>query len=95
MHARLEELYVSWVCFYKKINWTRRQSLSSEDYGLSCGSAFSENSLEAQSAYSLKTVPSLTYRIIVGSFYQPLDSIEQVRELEMSNIYAVPIYLCF
>ena len=86
MHARLEELYESWVCFHKKANWTNRQSLSSEDYGLSSASAFAENSSGKQSIYGAKPIPSLTYRIVVGSFYQPLDSIEQVRQVIIIEI---------
>ncbi len=58
MHARLEDIYKSWVFFYKEENWNGE-------------------SMSIDSPKDLYKVPSLIKRLCVGSFFQPLDSIEE------------------
>jgi len=61
MHARLEALYNNWVLFYKEAHWNGGS--------MSIDHPFYENN-------NTKT-PSLIKRLFVGSFFQPLDSIEE------------------
>lgn len=65
MHARLESLFQCWVLYYQKVNWEDGRD------GKSMKVEFDESSRSSQNA------PSILTRFVVGSFYQPIDSIEQ------------------
>jgi hypothetical protein len=84
-HARLEALYSCWVTFWRKANWVNRDGKSlkvgpespretDQWHGALAGDA--SGSLNISSS-SQKRIPSILHRFFVGSFHQPLDSIEE------------------
>ncbi len=84
MHARLEAIYDVWVHYYKKRNWNNGKM-----------------SIEKEDDYENDTpMPSFMHRLFVGSFYQPLDSVEEYfgekvafyfAWLEHCSFYLVPL----
>ena len=86
-HNRLEELYNCWVTFWRQSNWNCRDGKSMRVKPLSPRSNKSENdeeqdqnkssSVSSSSFQQQRQLPSILYRFFVGSFYQPLDSIEE------------------
>ena len=83
-HARLEALYGCWVTFWRVANWNDRDGKSlrvepetprsekSEDDEVDPNKPVSFAHFQQQ-----KHLPNILYRFFVGSFYQPLDSIEE------------------
>jgi len=71
-HARLEALYTCWVTFWYKSNWTNRDGKS-----LQVGAAKFDESLNSDSAPTRSSPPGFLHRFFIGSFYLPLDSIEE------------------
>lgn len=92
-HARLEILYSCWVLYWNQSNWTDRDgkslSVGATNHPTSPTSSTDKNnaSKENETADHTDTlstqtsqqahIPSVFYRFFVGSFYQPLDSIEE------------------
>jgi hypothetical protein len=81
-HARLETLYTQWVLYWRHSNWTNSE-LKIDGSAKSLHKAVTNNaSSEMGQTYSnppptlTKSIPNFLYRFFVGSFYQPLDSIE-------------------
>lgn len=69
MHARLESLYNSWVLYYREANWASGRN-AIDTHGRQ------GNSDELDESRVRPIPPTLT-RFIVGSFNQPLDSVEE------------------
>lgn len=63
MHAKLEAIYDVWVHFYRKCNWNK-------------GKMSIETNIKHIKDDHIPP-PSFLKRLIVGSFYQPLDSVEE------------------
>jgi len=77
---KLDNLYEAWCFFWHKENWLGRDGCSlrierdtsiSEKKGESCHSS------EMDMSVLEEHVPNLVYRFFIGSFFQPLDSIEE------------------
>ena len=69
-HARLEALYACWVLFWQKSNWTDRDGRSLQVRGpMSDDKHINSGASSAPKGFM--------YRLFVGCFYQPLDSIEE------------------
>lgn len=83
-HGRLEALYNCWVTFWKQENWNLRDGKSLRVEPASPRSIKLEGDQQGQdkspsilSTQSQQQLPNLFYRFFIGSFYQPLDSIEE------------------
>lgn len=84
-HRRLEALYNCWVMYWKEANWNLRDGKSlrveAESPRSNKGSDVDESDLNKSSSVfsslQQRQLPSIIYRFFVGSFYQPLDSIEE------------------
>ena len=80
-HARLEALYKRWVLFWYQSNWIDRSGKSREVNGDSKSNSKREaetsDSGSSASSTPANHVPPALYRLFVGCFYQPLDSIEE------------------
>eukprot|EP00804_Cyclotella_cryptica_P011221 CCRYP_007732-RA/>CCRYP_007732-RA protein AED:0.04 eAED:0.04 QI:151/1/1/1/1/1/8/72/1904 len=88
-HGRLEALYSCWVTFWREPNWNIRDgkslkvepesSCSDKWHGAVAGDADRDQNESTQvlSLQQRRQLPSVLYRFFVGSFYQPLDSIEE------------------
>ena len=84
MHGKLNALYQSWFYFWRPSNWDGRDGRSLEhapmDNVATEGNASLERSISSPvGSESLKSnqIPGRFKRFMIGSFYQPLDSIEQ------------------
>lgn len=84
-HARLEALYGCWVTYWRQANWNLRDGKSLKVEPETPRSNESEGNDQNVSKSSSVTSsprqprepPNIFYRFFVGSFYQPLDSIEE------------------
>ena len=78
-HAKLEALYRRWVLFWYKSNWIDRNEESLEVDGDSKNKRpnSTETEISNSGSRTINHVPSALFRFFVGSFYQPLDSIEE------------------
>lgn len=88
-HGRLEALYSCWVTFWRQDNWDIRDGKSLKVEPESPGSDKWHGALagdtdrdqnetsRVSSLQQQRQLPSIFYRFFVGSFYQPLDSIEE------------------
>jgi len=87
MHAKLELLYRSWVTYWQTPNWIGRDGKSmvvgfdrqtlepiSENHTILMGDSHTQN---PTSTIVDSVIPSLFSRFIIGSFYQPLDSVQE------------------
>jgi len=70
MHARLEGLYISWVLFYKEVNWVNARNAININGRQGNSNQLGESRVRGPT-------PSTLTRFIVGSFNQPLDSVEE------------------
>ncbi len=82
-HARLEALYTDWVLYWRYSNWTNtdlKEGGTAKSFHKAVANlAASENgqTVSNSSPISTNKIPNILYRFFVGSFYQPLDSIEE------------------
>lgn len=76
-HGRLEALYCCWVTFWRQQNWNLRDGKSLTVEPESPRNDESEREERRDQNKSSPAMPPLFYRFFVGSFYQPLDSIEE------------------
>lgn len=76
-HGRLEALYSCWVTFWRQQNWNLRdgKSLTVEPESPRNDESVGDEGRDKNN--SSPAMPPLFYRFFVGSFYQPLDSIEE------------------
>lgn len=81
MHSKLEAIYNSWFYFWRKENWQGRdgRSLTHAVYDDEAKAKTEETGSTdtASTAVHDERMPNKVTRFLVGSFYQPLDSIEQ------------------
>jgi hypothetical protein len=80
-HGRLEALYNCWVTFWKQANWNLRDGKSLRVEPESPRSDVDESDMNKSSSVlsslGQRQLPTIFYRFFIGSFYQPLDSIEE------------------
>lgn len=72
MRAKLDSLFKKWCLFWKKEHWNGQ----SGSYNSSESAVFS-GAEQDNGSQKTPPVPNLFYRTFVGSFFQPLDSVEQ------------------
>lgn len=84
-HARLEALYAHWVLYWRRSNWNDPDTggTAKSSHKRMTSNASSEggqtrsNPSSATSPTATTKIPNILYRFFVGSFYLPLDSIEE------------------
>jgi hypothetical protein len=79
MHKKLDSLFNAWFYFWRRENWIHRDGRSMAVMGESMRLHLTSpvHRVPPSPYQEQKATPGFLFRFFVGSFYQPLDSIEQ------------------
>lgn len=82
-HARLEALYTRWVLYWRYSNYCHNSELKTIGTAKSFQqevpnqTSSGKDQTDSQPSSPARKPPHILYRFLVGSFYQPLDAIEE------------------